>query len=417
MTFKVFYAWQSDSPKNLGKNLIRKALDDAARQLNADLEVREAIRGEIEIDQDTQSVSGSPPVAETILQKIPECDAFVADLTFVQVGSADRGIPNPNVLIEYGYALRALEDQRIIGVFNEAFGKPDNLPFDIRHRRWPILFCATDAGGTEEAQGSRREARKQLARRLTDAIRSIIQRVGKASATSAVVTDSDVNEGKIADRFPWKGGFVRYNNDQEMGFPEGACIFLRLQADENAFSFNNSETLEIAMNYIQPLGARHFDGSSQGRSPNGTVVFVTSHDDRSQALAGSMLTRSGTLHGIDCHHLRLPSSDGIPGPYVPTTVVEEILTDGLQNFLTVAREGFALSPPLNIWVGIEGVKNYRLAVSPEHFDSTKIGSILCDRVAKKIRLEDYSQEPFDILQPFFDMIYDEAGTKRPQFRQ
>lgn len=37
---------------------------------------------DLEIDQDTQGVPGSPPIAETILAKIDVADIFVADLTF-----------------------------------------------------------------------------------------------------------------------------------------------------------------------------------------------------------------------------------------------------------------------------------------------------------------------------------------------
>ena len=54
--------------------------------------------------------------------------------------------PNPNVMLEYGYALDALGNQRLIGVFNKAFGKPDDLPFDLRHRRWPIQYGQMPGG-------------------------------------------------------------------------------------------------------------------------------------------------------------------------------------------------------------------------------------------------------------------------------
>lgn len=115
MAFKVFYAWQSDRPNNLCRGLIRRALDQAKSQLNNEMEVEDAVR-EIEIDQDTQGVAGSPSIAETILEKIRACDAFVPDLTFVPNPEGMKVTPNPNVLIEYGYALHALSDQRIIGV-------------------------------------------------------------------------------------------------------------------------------------------------------------------------------------------------------------------------------------------------------------------------------------------------------------
>ena len=137
----------------------------------------------IEIDSDTQNIPGSPPVAETIFEKIRESDVFVADLTPIDLivpedeDAEDRRQPptNPNVLIEYGYALEALGDRRLIGVFNEAFGKPDDLPFDLRHRRWPIGYQA--AKGADDDQ--RRQARQGLVKNLTNAIRPIVQSGGE----------------------------------------------------------------------------------------------------------------------------------------------------------------------------------------------------------------------------------------------
>ena len=120
MVFKVFYAWQSDRPNSLCRGLIRGALDQAMKTLNAELDIEEADR--VEIDQDIAGVPGSPNIAETILRKIRDCDAFVPDLTFMPFEKSQRHTPNPNVLIEYGYALGTVGDQRIVGVLNEAFG-------------------------------------------------------------------------------------------------------------------------------------------------------------------------------------------------------------------------------------------------------------------------------------------------------
>ena len=101
MAFKVFYAWQADRPNNLCRGLVRHALDLARNLLNDELEIEDVAR-EVEIDQDTQGVAGSPPIAETILKKIRNCDAFVSDLTFIETGEEMKSTPNPNVLIEYG---------------------------------------------------------------------------------------------------------------------------------------------------------------------------------------------------------------------------------------------------------------------------------------------------------------------------
>ena len=75
-------------------------------------------------------------ITATILDKIRSSAVFVADVSAIARTSDGKCLPNPNVLIELGWALRELGAERIIAVLNTASGcKPDDLPFDIRHRR------------------------------------------------------------------------------------------------------------------------------------------------------------------------------------------------------------------------------------------------------------------------------------------
>jgi hypothetical protein len=46
---------------------------------------------------------------------------FVADVTPINAGSDHRLCPNPNVLIELGYAVKALGWSRIVMVLNTAY--------------------------------------------------------------------------------------------------------------------------------------------------------------------------------------------------------------------------------------------------------------------------------------------------------
>ena len=69
-----------------------------------------------------------------------------------------------------------------------------------------------------------------------------------------------------------------------------------------------------------------------------------------------MLARNGDLHGVNCYHLGLHGPSVDAKPYISTTLIEEILIDGLENFLTVAEDGLGLEPPLDLSVGWEGSK-------------------------------------------------------------
>lgn len=72
---------------------------------------------------------------ETIIGKIRSSHVFVGDVSIINPGGQGRLTPNPNVVIELGYALAYLGSERIICVYNEAFGTIENLPFDIRQKR------------------------------------------------------------------------------------------------------------------------------------------------------------------------------------------------------------------------------------------------------------------------------------------
>ena len=127
--FKIFYSWQSDLPRNKTRNFIRDCIDEAI-----DLaEESEAI--EAERDEATKDTTGSPNIVTTLFSKIDDCDLFIADvsLCFTSDIKADKKSPNPNVLLELGYAVNVLGWERVICLCNTDFG--DAYPFDIAHNR------------------------------------------------------------------------------------------------------------------------------------------------------------------------------------------------------------------------------------------------------------------------------------------
>ena len=77
MALQVFYSWQSDHPSKVGKDFIRIALEDAAARTKASRGI------DVVIDSDTQGIPGTPPVNDTILEKIHACDVFVADVSIM----------------------------------------------------------------------------------------------------------------------------------------------------------------------------------------------------------------------------------------------------------------------------------------------------------------------------------------------
>jgi hypothetical protein len=164
--FVVFYAWQSDRLERLNRHLIRFALNLAAKNISDDLAVGVRVR----IDADTEGVLGHVPVTETILTKIADCDAFVPDLTFVSVTDSGKLVPNPNVMLEYGYALRARSHSVMIPVMNTAYGPADQLPFDMGHLRYPIQYQLQATAKNAD----RRAVRKALTEEFETILRLMI---------------------------------------------------------------------------------------------------------------------------------------------------------------------------------------------------------------------------------------------------
>lgn len=135
-TFRIFYSWQSDLDKKKNNFFIKDATEKAIKKLNRD----DKVEFDISLDRDTKYVSGSPNIVETILNKIDICDIFICDLTIINKKIINKLFknkftPNPNVLIELGYAVKTLGWERVICIVNTAYCEIEDLPFDIKLNR------------------------------------------------------------------------------------------------------------------------------------------------------------------------------------------------------------------------------------------------------------------------------------------
>ena len=128
-TFNIFYSWQSDIPSNKTKNFIRDCIDEAINFCD-DTKAYEPIR-----DEATKGTTGSPDIVSTLFSKIDDCDLFIADISlcFTKTENGMKRSPNPNVLVELGYAVKTVGWDRIVCLCNTEFG--EKFPFDIEHNR------------------------------------------------------------------------------------------------------------------------------------------------------------------------------------------------------------------------------------------------------------------------------------------
>lgn len=192
-TIRIFYSWQDDIDGKLNRSFIKECLESVLHRINKATELEEANRPEIKLDHDTKDIPGIPDIANTILQKISSADIFIADLTFVSEYKNHKGVPkkvsNQNVIFELGFALNVFGPHKIVCIFNEAFGKPKDLLFDLQSRRWPLTF---DLPNTNSS--TKKLNKVILVQKLGNAITSIINNVPLKKGKSGLHTPFSENQ-------------------------------------------------------------------------------------------------------------------------------------------------------------------------------------------------------------------------------
>lgn len=131
MKFSIFYSWQSDLPNKDNRSFIEECIKKAMNMNAGDINTGAIF----EYDRDTKGTSGSPDIADIIFNKIAKSDIFICDISIINPDYVGRKMPNPNVLVELGYAAKTIGWEKIICFFNLKYGCLDDIPFDLNHRR------------------------------------------------------------------------------------------------------------------------------------------------------------------------------------------------------------------------------------------------------------------------------------------
>lgn len=181
---KIFYSWQMDAPRKINKDFIHDVLDDAIAKLGEELDLSEAEREGIQLDQDTKGILGSPEISRVIFEKISASRVVVADVSLVAKGSAEKAHINSNVAIELGYAYGKIGDGSVIKVMNTHYGSPSELPFDLRIRRHPVQYELPPNADKERIA----DERKKLAGTLAGILRGYLIAKDIPGPTSHVET-------------------------------------------------------------------------------------------------------------------------------------------------------------------------------------------------------------------------------------
>ncbi len=165
MHINIFYSWQSDLPNKLNRSFIHECLEQAVKGLSNS----GSFHIELRVDKDTQNVEGAPDIVDTIFEKIQNSQIFVADISIINLFTQETGrkVPNPNVLLELGYAAANIGWENVLLIYNLDFGRIEDLPFDLKMRR-PITYRLSG-----ESLSNKDVEKKNLVRVLSSSIYEI----------------------------------------------------------------------------------------------------------------------------------------------------------------------------------------------------------------------------------------------------
>jgi len=355
---KVFWSWQNDFVPKTCRHFIRDALVDAIDAAGKELELEDSERPEV--DHDTKERPGMAEITKTILDKISRSAVFVADLTPIGKTTVGKALPNPNVLIELGWALSELGADRIIAVLNTASGwKPDDLPFDIRHRR----ALTYDLAEVAEAK-TRQATKKALVRDLTGALRTNLgQYVEERDAAQTV----EGVPAKSDDPSVWASATAQLEHNDAFGrghkksiaLPQGARGYIRIIPagwKKGVPSVNDVAKLQHGA-AVWPQAEGTSSGDS-GACEQGFVRYWQTGDNqegkpetRNVAMYFDETGEFWVLHGTVI-------AEGKKGPTLRVASLIDGWSKAMQSALA-AYKTFSSSPVCKIEAGLVGVRDVR----------------------------------------------------------
>jgi hypothetical protein len=159
MALTIFYSWQDKRDRAYNRYFIQDCIKEAVKQIQKELKNEAPViyfdRGGVE------GVPGSPNIPTTIQGKIKDSDIFIGDVSYVSYVDTDtpngkrtfwdkvrgrnefiqEGQSNANVSEELGIAKGDYRgDLRVITVMNTVYGTADQLNFDSKQSRYPLVY-------------------------------------------------------------------------------------------------------------------------------------------------------------------------------------------------------------------------------------------------------------------------------------
>ena len=358
---------------------------------------------------------GHVPITDTILKKIGACDAFAPDLTFVAATDSDELVPNPNVMLEYGYALRAKSYSVMIPVMNTAYGPAEKLPFDMGHLRHPLRYHLPSTA----TNADRRAVRNVLTQEFERILRLMIVEAPPQQATpfqEARSVDS------AAFLFPHGTTIATFGfpGEQEYQFDGDRAIYLRLfpKYSDDQPRPGRATIKAILQDRRSANPMSHTVGGIASANDYGWVTIDPVSNTLTRGITQAFPT--GELWGINSNLFTVVRMQrNIVAPEEPAIAIgiiaaERVCARALENYVSVAISEMKLRLPFIVELGAVGLRDVFMgAPHPEFSSGHYYGPIRERSLVRRYELPDARQATlFNILRQFFEEFYDLAECTR-----
>ena len=425
MAETVFFSWQADTPTLTGRNFVERALERAIGRVNDQLEVDEPEREGVVIDKDTKGVAGQPPIVDTIFKKIDAATVFVPDLTFVGMRADGRPTPNPNVLIEYGWALKSLGYNRIVPLMNIAHGAPtgDAMPFDMRHLRNPIAYDLPPDASDQK----KKEEREKLSRLLEEAIQAVFEIEGTRAQGSSrqLAPFPAMSPADRPSRFRHPGVPIgisdhpfKQKDIREIFLSGDPGIWLRVMPTTTQGRTWSAVDIKSAATtdgfFLTPIFHQSV-GLSYLRADDGFGAFENQQDSHTSEIA--FCFESGEIWSVNTSLMgRIRNAVAVRGEQPGISSIEPEFKRSLAVYVALLGR-LGIKPPYKWVAGIEGMKGFGLyhPPRPDHYFPIPgpRGSCVAEIVSDEGVISE-GQTPRDALRPFFVKLFAKCGIERPE---
>ena len=334
-------------------------------------------------------------------ERFREANVVVVDVTLIGKTAREKRLINSNVAIEMGYALGMHGDEVLLKVMNNHYGPPDDLPFDFRHRRWPVRFSLSP----EASQSQRQRVLNQLSAELKDIISQYIE-ASRPPPEVFLPTQSTYSravywqppEALVEIGDPTSQGVRQYRYD-----PDKPLIYLHIWPHEKVKPLSAKLLSEYNKVSIEPLCGTP-SGWSNHRNRFGHIAYAW-EADTDTLLSTTQVFKTGEIWGVNRYMLRprLPIRNFIPIPAFETR-----LRQSLTKYLTSASSHLGYKPMVHVDFGMVNVNGFVLAL-PTNVDSDRI----FEDVAVSVTLSaDDSASIEAALVKIFSAVYEAAGEIR-----